>query len=389
MLTNRINSLSESLTLQITNLAKTLKSEGKDILSFSAGEPDFDTPEIVKKAAINAIENGCSKYTPVAGTNEVLEAISRKFKRDNALSYSPSQIITNVGAKHSLFNIIQCLIQEGDEVIFSSPYWVSYPEMIKFAGGIPVVIETDEECGFKIKAEILKEKITQNTKLIILNSPSNPTGAIYTRSEIKAIGEVLEGSDILIASDEIYEKIIYDKPFVSVASVSDDLYKRTITINGLSKCAAMTGWRFGYIASCIDELNKAIRKLQSQSTSNISSIAQAAAIPVLLGKADDEIEIMKEAFQKRRDLAVKQLGQIDKISVLSPDGAFYLFIKIKEVENDSVKFCSKLLSKEGVALVPGIGFGSEGYVRMSFATDEISIVQGIQRIAKFVKEYKG
>ncbi|RAZ48340.1 pyridoxal phosphate-dependent aminotransferase [Campylobacter hyointestinalis] len=388
MLSKKIGVLSESLTIAISSKAKEMKADGKDVISFSAGEPDFDTPNVIKDAVKRALDNGCGKYTPVPGTPEVLEAIATKLKRDNGLEYKTSQIITNVGAKHSLFNVFQCIIDEGDEVIIASPYWVSYPEIVKFSGGTPVIVQTDESSKFKLTSEALKKAITPKTKAIVLNSPSNPCGGVYTKTELEAIAKVLEGTNIVVLSDEIYEKLTYNGEFVATASISPDMFKRTITINGLSKCGAMPGWRFGYMASNIDELNKAVRKLQSQSTSNISSIVQCGAVPALLGEADKDIEFMRSKFIERRDYAVDAINGIKGLNVVKPDGAFYLFVNCKEVEPDSMKFCKELLEKALVATVPGIGFGMDGYFRLSFACDMDSIKKGIDKIAKFVESYK-
>ena len=310
MLSKRVQVLGESLTIEISTKAKEMKARGEDVISFGAGEPDFDTPEIIKNEVKAALDKGCGKYTAVAGTPEVREAIAAKLKRDNGLNYAPNQIITNVGAKHSLFNVFQALIDEGDEVIVPSPYWVSYPEMVKFSGGNPVFIETSEKTGFKITPEQLKAAITPRTKILVLNSPCNPTGAIYSRKELEALGEVLKGTKIIVASDEMYEKLNYEGEFVATAAVSEDMFNRTITINGLSKCGAMPGWRFGYMASPFKELNAAVNKLQSQSTNNINSLTQAGAIPALLGKADEDIAYMKGEFKKRRDLGVEMINSI-------------------------------------------------------------------------------
>ncbi len=384
-LTKRVQRLNESMTIAISTLARDLKKEGKDILSFSAGEPDFDTPEIIKKEAIKALNNGFTKYTAVAGISELLKAISGKLKRENNLDYKPENIITSNGAKHSLFNLIQALIESGDEVIIPSPYWVTYPELVRYSGGVPVIVETNDENDFKMSAKQLKKAITDKTKMVILTTPSNPTGSLYTKKELEEMAEVLKGTNIFVCSDEMYEKLIYDKEFVSVASISEDMFQRTITVNGLSKSVAMTGWRFGYLASPNNELIKAMVKLQSQSSSNINSITQYAAIPALEGRVDKEIELMRREFQKRRDLAVELINNIDKLSVVKPDGAFYLFINIKKVNNDSMSFAKELLAKKGVAVIPGIGFGSEGYVRFSFATNEKNIIEGIKRIKEFVE----
>jgi aspartate aminotransferase len=387
-LSNRVNYLSESITMAVTSLAKQLKAEGKDVLSFSAGEPDFGTPQKIKDSAIEAINQEFTKYTAVDGITELKEAIQDKLKRDNNLDYKLSNIIVSNGAKHSLFNIFSAIIDSGDEVIIPMPYWVTYPEVVKYCGGNVVEILTTEQTGFKITPEQLKSAITDKTKAIILTTPSNPTGSIYSKSELEALGEVLKDTNIVIISDEMYEKLTYEGSFTSVASVSEDMFNRTITVNGLSKSVSMTGWRFGYFASPFDDLSKAVRKLQSQSTSNINSITQKASITGLSADLDVDIANMLQAFSERRDLAVERLNAIENISVLKPDGAFYLFVNISQVEQDSIKFAKKLLEEKGVAVVPGIGFGIDGYIRMSFATDLETIKEGIKRIEEFAKNYK-
>ena len=386
MLSERIGTLSPSLTIAITMLAQDLKASGKDILSFSAGEPDFGTPKRIKDEAIKAINDGFTQYTAVPGIIEVREAVAGKLKRDNNLDYTAADIIVSNGAKHSLFNLFQAVINPGDEVIIPAPYWVTYPELVKYAFGIPVVIETDDISGFKITPEQLKAAITDKTKMLILTTPSNPTGSIYSRAELEALGEVLKGTDIIIASDEMYEKLVYDAEFTATASVSEDMFNRTVTINGLSKSVAMTGWRFGYLASANKELIAVMNKLQSQSTSNINSITQKAAIPALEGEVDEDIEMMRKAFAGRAEEATKLMNEIDGLSVKKPEGAFYLFVNIKDITDDSIGFCKELLQEVGVAVVPGIGFGSEGYFRFSFATDMTTIREGIRRIEKFVKQ---
>ena len=388
MLSERIQTLSPSLTIAITMLAQDLKKSGKDILSFSAGEPDFGTPRRIKDEAIKAINDGFTQYTAVPGIIEVREAIAGKLKRDNNLDYTAADIIVSNGAKHSLFNLFQAVIDPGDEVIIPAPYWVTYPELVKYAFGVPVTIETDDIAGFKITPEQLKAAITEKTKMLILTTPSNPTGSIYSRTELEALGEVLKGTNIIIASDEMYEKLVYDAEFVATASISEDMFQRTVTINGLSKSVAMTGWRFGYLASANKELISVMNKLQSQSTSNINSITQKAAIPALNGEVDDDIEMMRKAFAGRAIEAAKLMNEIDGLSVTKPEGAFYLFVNIKDVSNDSIEFCKELLQEAGVAVVPGIGFGSEGYFRFSFATDMTTIREGIRRIEKFVNQKK-
>ncbi len=385
MLSRRIQALSPSLTIAISTLAKEMKAEGKDVISFSAGEPDFDTPRKIKDAAIKAINEGFTKYTAVPGIPELLEAISYKLEKENNLKYAPNEIIVSNGAKQSLFNLFQAVIDEGDEVIIPAPYWVTYPEIVIYSGGTPVIVETDEQSGFKMSAKELQAAITPKTKMVVLTSPSNPTGSIYSKDELAEIAQVLEGTDILVASDEMYEKLIYEEGFTSTASISEDMFQRTITINGLSKSVAMTGWRFGYLATPKKELISAMNKLQSQSTSNINSITQKAAIVALRGEVNDEIESMRQAFEARASEAVKLFNEIDGLSVLAPKGAFYLFVNIKEVSDDSIAFCKQLLQETGVAVVPGVGFGSEGYFRFSFATDIDTIREGIGRIKRFVE----
>lgn len=385
MLSKRVQALSPSLTIAVATLAKELKAAGKDIVSFSAGEPDFDTPRKIKDEAIKAINDGFTKYTATAGIPELLKAISGKLKRDNDLEYEPNQIIVSNGAKQSLFNLFQAVIDEGDEVIIPAPYWVTYPELVVYSGGVPIILDTDEKSGFKITPDQLRKAITPNTKMLVLTSPSNPTGCVYSREELNEIAKILKGTDILVASDEMYEKLVFGTSFVSAASISDDMFQRTITINGLSKSVAMTGWRFGYLASPNKELIAAMDKLQSQSTSNINSITQKAAIIALNGEVDEEIEQMRQAFESRASKAVELLNSIDGISVLKPQGAFYLFVNIKDVSHNSIEFCKELLKETGVAVVPGVGFGSEGYFRFSFATNMTTIQDGIRRIKKFVE----
>jgi aspartate aminotransferase len=385
MISKRIETLSPSLTIAISQKAREMKAEGKDVLAFSAGEPDFDTPEIIKQEAIKAINEGFTKYTAVAGIPELLEAIKTKLQRDNALEYSTDEILVSNGAKQSLYNIFAALIEEGDEVIIPAPYWVTYPELVKYHGGKPVAIDTTEKTGFKITPEMLKNAITEKTKILLLTSPSNPTGAVYSKEELTALGEVLKETDIWVVSDEMYEKLIYEGEFCATASVSEDMFKRTITVNGLSKSHAMTGWRFGYLACKDKNLVKAMIKLQSQTTSNINSITQKAAIPALLGKADADIERMRKEFKIRRDYVYEAFNAIDGLSAAKPQGAFYIYVNHKEIMNESMNFALTLLEEKGVAVVPGAGFGSEGYFRFSFATDLETIKQGIKRIEEFVK----
>jgi len=387
-LAHRINLLSPSLTIGITQKARELKKKGRDILTFSAGEPDFDTPQLIKKRAIEAIEAGFTKYTSVTGIPELIEAIRIKLKRDNGLDYLPEEIVASNGAKQSLFNIFATLIEEGDEVIIPAPYWVTYPELVKYHGGVVKVIKTTPSSGFKIKPEQLEEAITPKTKALILTTPSNPTGSIYSREEIRRLGEVLEGKGIYIISDEIYEKLVYEGEFCSVASVSETLLEWTIVVNGLSKSHAMTGWRFGYCATKNRELVKGMVKLQSQTTSSINSITQKAAIPALLGEADQEVEEMVREFKKRRDFVYQQIHQIPGLSALKPAGAFYIFVDHRQLMENSMEFALHLLEEEGVAVVPGIGFGMEGFFRLSFATDMETIKKGLERLANYCSQYR-
>ena len=388
MFSQRIDKLSPSLTIAISQKARELKQAGRDILAFSAGEPDFDTPQIIKEEAIKAINEGFTKYTSVAGIPEVLEAIRIKLKNDNNLSYTQDEIIVSNGAKQSLFNIMACLIDKGDEVIIPSPYWVTYPELVKYHDGDVITIQTDETTGFKITPEMLKNAITEKTKMLILTTPSNPTGAVYSKEELQKLAEILKETKIWVVSDEMYEKLIYEGDFCATASINEDMLNRTITVNGLSKSHAMTGWRFGYLASKNKDLIKAMVKLQSQMTSNINSITQKAAIPALLGKADKDVEMMREEFKKRRDYVYKAFNEIEGLSAAKPQGAFYIFVNHKEIMPKSMNFSLALLEEKGVAVVPGIGFGSEGYFRFSFATDMETIKEGIKRIKAFIEELK-
>lgn len=382
---NRIKRLNESLTIAISSLARDLKAQGKDILSFSAGEPDFDTPKGIKDEAIRSINSGFTKYTQVSGINELKKAICEKLSRENALNYEPSEVIVCNGAKHALFNVFAALVDKGDEVIIPAPYWVTYPELTSYFGGKNVIIETAEENNFKITAKDLQGAITKKTKLLVLTSPSNPTGMVYSKDELESLYAVLKGTDIAVISDEIYEKLVYDNvAYTSAGAINADALQRTITINGLSKSFAMTGWRVGYAATKDKELVKLMNNLQSQSTANINSIAQKACIPALSGDCNIDAENFIQAFQNRRNLAHKMINEIKSLEVRLPQGAFYLFINIKAVNGDSMAFCKDLLEKQGVALVPGVAFGMEGYARFSFACGEEQIVEGIKRIESYI-----
>lgn len=382
---DKILNLAESATIAISTLAYNLKMQGRDILSFSTGEPDFDTPLAIKEAAILAINEGFTKYTPVAGILELREAIANKLKRENQLDYKPTEILVSNGAKQSLFNVFQALIDKDDEVIIPAPYWVTYPELTNYSGGKSIIVQTDQKDSFKLTPELLKKHINKKTKALVLTTPSNPTGMVYNKKEIQSLYEVIKDTDIVVISDEMYEKLVFDDSFCSVASVNEDLLQRTITINGLSKAVAMTGWRIGYLASKNLKLIKLMDNLQSQCTSNINSITQKASIVALNGSVDQDIEKMRLAFLERCEFAFKQINAIDRLSVIKPQGAFYLFIDIKETKKDSLEFSKQLLEQQGVAVVPGIAFGMEGYVRLSFACSMQQLQKGIQRIKDFVE----
>ena len=382
-----IFSIQESKTLAITSLIKKLRAEGKEILSFSAGEPDFNTPEYIKSAAISAINNNQTKYTPVQGTTELIETIVEKFKKENNLLFANENILVSTGAKQSLYNIILALCNPGDEVIFQAPYWVSYPEITKIAQAKSVIINTDIKDNFKINPNLLKQAITEKTKVFLFNTPSNPTGAVYSKSEILDLAEVLINKDIFIVSDEIYEKILFGgEEHFSIGSI-DELKDRTITINGVSKAFAMTGWRIGYAAGNKDII-KLAKNLQSHSTSNASSISQAAANAALNGDGK-EISKMVEEFNLRRNYIVKELQSIEGINCPTPKGAFYTFFDVSNYYNksfnnftviDSVSFCNYLINEANIGLVPGVAFGNDNCVRMSYAASMDDIKEGISRL---------
>jgi aspartate aminotransferase len=384
-LSSRAKSVSPSLTLAITAKAKKMKQEGIDIVSFGSGEPDFDTPDNIKSAAIKSIQQGFTKYTAESGTDELKKAICAKFQKDNGLTYSPSRVVVSCGAKHSLYNIIQAVCESGDEVIIPSPYWLSYPEMVILAEAKPVFIETDDSSGFRISLSGLKKAITKKTKILIINSPSNPTGSIYAKEELRAIGNLAAENGILIISDEIYEKIIFDgHSHVSIASLGEDIFKNTVVVNGVSKSFAMTGWRIGYLASPDDELITAIKNIQSHSTSNPVSISQMAAFEALNGSgiAVDEMRI---EFEKRRNYIVERINKIKGLSCLMPEGAFYVFCRIHKKDLSSMEVADRLLDEAKVAVVPGKVFGSDSHIRLSFATSMENIEKGIDRIEEWFK----
>lgn len=381
--------LKPSATVAITTKAKEMKSKGVDVIAFSIGEPDFDTPEYIKKAARDAIDEGFTKYTPASGIKELREAVCEKFERDNGLGFSPDEIIATSGAKQAISLVIQVMCEAGDEVIVPAPYWVSYPEQVKLSGAKAVVVPALEEDGFKVSADALSSAITERTKLLILNSPSNPTGAVYEKSELEAIRDVVLSKELFVISDEIYEKIIYGMEHVSIASLGKDIKERTIVINGVSKTYAMTGWRLGYAAGDRDIISAMI-KMQSQLTSHPDSIAQKAAVAAL-GGPQDEIAKMREEFEKRRDYIVETIGKMDGFSCARPNGAFYVFPRISSLfgktisgkpVNSSVDLAELLLDEAKVAVVPGISFGSDDHIRISYATSLEKIKAGMDRIEK-------
>jgi len=384
-LAGRLKNINPSSTLTITTKAKKLKSEGRDVVTLAAGEPDFDTPDFIKEAAIAAIKSGFTKYTPTTGIAELKKIICDKLKRDNSLSYEPSQIVVSCGAKHSIFNSLAVLLNKDDEVIIPSPYWVSYPEMVRFFEGVPRFIKTLPENNFKIKPQDLQKYITKKSKAFILNSPSNPSGCVYSEEELREIAKICQDKKIFVISDEIYEKIIYDGlKHISLGSLGKDIYDLTITINGLSKSYSMTGWRVGYLAAPL-YIVEAVSKLQDHSTSNPNSIAQKAALAAL-GASDDFTRLMCAEFQKRRDYVVERLKRIKKMSFVLPRGSFYIFCGIKNTGLDSLSFANRLLDEALVAIIPGEGFGNDDYVRISFATSIEQLTKGMDRIEEWVNK---
>ncbi|MCX7915644.1 MAG: pyridoxal phosphate-dependent aminotransferase, partial [Verrucomicrobiae bacterium] len=364
LLAHRATQLTPSLTLAIDAKAKKLKADGVDVCGFGAGEPDADTPEHIKQAAITALHAGMTKYTPSSGTPELRAAIAEKLQRENGVRYQPSQIIVNCGAKHSCYNAILATCQPGDEVIIPAPYWLSYPEMVKLAGATPVIVPTDEATGFKITPDQFRDAMTPATKMIILNSPNNPTGSVYTRAELLALAEVALEEDILILSDEIYEKITYDGAVTtSIAALSPDIYRLTITVNGFSKAYSMTGWRLGYVAAP-EPIAQAIDSIQSHSPSNPTSFAQAGALAALKGD-QSFIRQMVQTFAERRAYMFDRLSAMPGISCVKPMGAFYMLPNISRLGLTSTDFCTRLLDEQKVAAVPGIAFGSDAHIRLS------------------------
>ena len=392
MLSIKAKGISSSPTLTIDSKYKEMKANGEDVVGFGCGEPDFDTPQHIKDAAIAAINKGMTKYTPAAGTLELRKAVAKKFKDENGLDYAPGDIVVSNGAKHSLVNAFMAILNPGDEVIIPAPFWVSYPEMVKLADGVPVIANATEDQNFKVTVSDLQKALTPKTKAIVINSPSNPTGMVYTREELKDIADFAVSNNLFVVSDEIYEHLIYEGEHVSIASFNEEIKKRTIVINGVSKTYAMTGWRIGY-AAATSEIAKIMANVQSHASSNPNSIAQAAAVAALTGPTD-EIERMRRHFLKRRNYMVEAINEINGVSCINPHGAFYIMMSIKEligktlygeVINNADDFANLFLEKEKVALVPGTGFGAPEYVRWSYATSMDTIVEGIQRLRNFLE----
>ncbi|GAA6620587.1 pyridoxal phosphate-dependent aminotransferase [Scytonema sp. NUACC26] len=383
-LAGRVSQVTPSITLAIAAKAKAMKAEGIDVCSFSAGEPDYDSPTHVKVAAQKALDDGKTKYGPAAGEPKLREAIARKLKTDNGLDYKAENVVVTNGGKHSLFNLILALIESGDEVIIPAPYWLSYPEMVTLADGVSVIVSTDASTDYKITPEQLRKSITPRTKLLILNSPSNPTGMVYTPDEIKALAAIVVEKDILVVSDEIYEKILYDgAKHVSIGSLGEEIFARTIISNGFAKAYSMTGWRIGYLAGPLD-LIKATITIQSHSTSNVCTFAQYGAIAAL-EDSQDCVEEMRQGFAQRRQVMLERLNAIPGLVCTKPDGAFYLFPDISKTGLKSLDFCNALLEKEQVAVIPGIAFGADDNIRLSYATDMATIEKGMDRLERFVK----
>ena len=380
----RVGEVSPSITLAIAAKAKAMRAEGIDVCSLSTGEPDFDTPEHIKAAAKQALDSGKTKYGPVAGELQLKTAIARKLRDENSLNYQPENIIVTNGGKHSLYNLMMALIEPGDEVIIPAPYWLSYPEMVKLASGKPVIVRTDASTGYKITPEQLSQAITPKTKLFVLNTPSNPTGMVYTPAEIKALAEVIVDRDILVVSDEIYEKIIYDgAQHVSIGSLGKEIFDRTIISSGFAKGYSMTGWRIGYLAGPL-ELIKATSTIQGHSTSNVCTFAQYGAIAAL-ESSQESVEKMRLAFADRREVIFELLDAIPGISCIKPDGAFYMFVNISKTGMTSLQFCDAFLEQHQVAVIPGIAFGADDHIRLSYATDLGTIKKAIERLDKFVR----
>ena len=386
-LSDRLKGLSSSTTLDITSRANALKKKGVDIVNFAAGELDFQTPPFIRKAAVQALEEGFTRYTPVSGIPELKEAIAEKFKKDNQLSYTPSQIVISCGAKHSLYNLLQVLCNDGDEVMFGTPYWVSYPELVRLAGGVPVGVST-EKSSFRLLRRDIEQHLTPNTKIVLLNSPSNPVGSVYEKKELEEIAEFIVSKNLFVISDEIYEKLIFDgRQHYSIASFGKEICNRTATVNGVSKAYAMTGFRIGYFGAPA-EVAEAVGKVQSHSTSNATSISQKAALAALTGDQSDVSKIARE-LEQRRNRMYEGLAKIKGLRPVRPEGAFYIFCDISSLGWTSLEISNRLLDEAHVASVPGEGFGDDRYVRFSFSVPLITIDEGLRRIEDWVKTDAG
>ena len=390
LLTKRINSVKPSATITISAKAMELRAQGVDVISLSQGEPDFDTPKHIKDAAIQAINDGKTKYTSVDGTPEIKEAIINKFKRDNNLDYKPENILVSTGAKQTLFNLFQSVLEEGNEAIVISPYWVSYPDMVILAGAKPIIVDTLQKNNFDLDLDLLREALSDNTRLIILNSPSNPTGVTFTREQYQGMGNILKDyPNVLIATDDMYEHIYWgNEKFYSFAEACPDLFDRTITVNGVSKAYAMTGWRIGYCGGPTDVV-RAMKKIQGQSTSNASSISQVAATAALNGSHDEVLHMVKE-YRNRHQYLCEALNSLDGFKAVPGTGAFYLFPNINEAiealgMKDDLEFSEYLLEAAGVAVVPGTAFGAKGYIRISYATSLDALEESVSRIKKVLR----
>jgi len=383
-ISERAAQLTPSLTLSIDSKAKAMKAEGLDVCGFGAGEPDFDTPEHIKRAAIEALEAGFTKYTPNAGIPELRQAIADKLAADNGLNYRAGQIVVSNGAKHACYNAILATCQPGDEVVIPAPYWVSYPDMVRLVGAEPVIVPTSERNAWKMRPEDFENAMTPRTKMLIMNSPGNPTGSVYTREELEAIVNVAAEEDIYVLSDEIYEKLVYeDAKHVSIASLSKEAYDLTITVNGFSKAYAMTGWRLGYLAAP-DAVTRAVDSIQSHTSSNPSSFSQYGALAALKGD-QQPLSDMREEFEMRRNYMFDRLSKISNITAVKPQGAFYILVNISQLGLTSQNFADRLLSKANVAVVPGAAFGDDRTVRFSYATSLDVIKKGLDRFQDFCR----
>ena len=383
-ISHRAASLSPSLTLAIDAKAKAMKAEGQDVVGFGAGEPDFDTPQHIKDAAAQALAAGFTKYTPSSGIPELRQAIADKFKRENGLTFKPSQVIVSCGGKHSCYNVILATCQEGDEVLIPAPYWLSYPEMVKLAGATPVILPTSDQTEFKVTPDQLRAAITPKTRLFILNSPSNPTGSVYTPDEVKALGDICVEKGVLIMSDEIYEHLLYDGAVHrGVATFSPAHQEHTIIVHGFAKAWSMTGWRLGFLAAP-EPIAKAIDAVQSHSTSNPTSFAQKGAVAALTGP-QDHLPVWLAEYARRRTFAWQKLNAIPGVSCVNSKGAFYLFPNISGTRLKSTEFCARLLEQEKVAAVPGVAFGADDYIRLSYATSLANIEKGLERLDRFCR----